>query len=78
MYTCVKSLKGVAHLPFCDVSLGSCTAFTDFLVRQSIVPSAMLVMANKMEHNCYNHPRHICCFSVSILLASGQGIHVAA
>ena len=40
-------IKGSSMLiPFCGVSFGA--DWDDFLVRQSIVPSAMLVMANKI------------------------------
>ena len=49
VYISVKSVKrDVAHLPSFGVSFEAGTDFNDFLVRQSIVPSAMLVMANRM------------------------------
>ena len=52
MYECLYittcTLKGVANLPSPCVNFESATDFIDFLVRQSIVPSAMLVKANKM------------------------------
>ena len=52
MYECLYitacNLKGVANLLSPWVNFESGTDFIDFLVRQSIVPSAMLVKANKM------------------------------
>ena len=38
----------VAHLPSCGANFEADTDFTDFLVRQSIVPSAVLAATNKM------------------------------
>ena len=44
----VHSHEWELDLPLCGASFEAGTDFTDFLVRQSIVPSAILAAANKM------------------------------
>ena len=54
----------------CGVSFEAGTDFIDFLVRQSIVPSAMLATANKMATNTIAFATMIRVTIVASLLAS--------